>query len=54
MHIKAYNKAMKIKNAVKITKKVLMLAKMLSEVIPMPSRLLGICYCYAPIMLSRL
>ncbi len=54
MHIKAYNTAIKIKNAAKITKKVLMLAKMLSEVIPMLSRLLGICYYYAPIMLSRL
>jgi len=53
MHIKAYKTAMKVKNAAKITKNVLMLAKMLSEVIPIPSRLLGICYYYAPIMLSK-
>jgi len=53
MHIKANNIAMKVKNAANITKKVLMFAKMLSEVIPILSRLLGICYTYAPITLSR-
>jgi hypothetical protein len=44
MHIKENNTAIKNKKAAKITKKVLMLAKMLSVVIPIPSRLLGIGY----------
>lgn len=54
MHINANKIPMKIINAAKITNKALIFAKILSDVIPILSRLLVIYYNYTPKIFSKL